>query len=239
MSNQLTKTTTSIDNFKNEIEYLSEVSDYLVKNKLVPGGVKPHEISLIVNTGKELGMNPITSVNNINIIQGRVCLQASVIPALLASKGIHIDVIKDYEPVYEEVKVPIKDSETGMPLIGEDGSIKYYRDDNGNILTKKKIVDRVTTVKFIRNIPNVGVTERECSFSWSMAADAGWTTKSNWQKMPAYMMMARAISRGARLYAADAINSMYDNYEMIDAFVEDNNITVTEEGEVFVNQAEA
>lgn len=226
-------TNNSLEVFKSDVEYLSEVSNYLVQNKLVPSGIKPHEISLIVSTGKELGMNPITSVNNIDIIQGRVCIQAKVIPALLASKGVYIDVIKDYEPVIEKVKVPMKDPDTGKVLTNDDGSIRFYKNEDGTIVTKDKIVDYVTELEFIRNIKHIGLTRRRCVFKWSMAVSSNWHIKDNWQKMPAYMMMARCISRGARLYAADAINSMYDNYEMIDAFVDDSSIIITEDGDVY------
>jgi hypothetical protein len=238
MSKELANTNTALDNFKDEVAYLSEVSTYLVENKLVPSGVKPHEISLIVNIGKELGMSPITSVNSITIIQGRACLNASVIPALLASKGVHIDVIKDYDPVIEKVKVPMRDPSTKEPLKDENGNLKFYKDDSGEYIYKDKIVDRVTTIILTRNIPGVGVMKRECSFKWSMAEDAGWTSKQNWKKLPAYMMMARCVTRAARLYAGDAINSMYDNYEMIDTFVDNDNIVVTEEGEIYGTQSE-
>jgi hypothetical protein len=53
--------------------------------------------------------------------------------------------------------------------------------------------------------------------------------------MPAYMMMARCVSRGARLYASEAINGMYDSYEMMDAFVDNKQVTISDEGEIYLN----
>lgn len=229
----------SVSSVKSQVEELSEICSYLIENKLVPSGITPAQLTMMVNTGRELGMNPITAVNSIDIIQGRLSLQARIIPALLAQKGVYINVLEDYQPIYEEVSVPMKDPETKEVITDEDGKIKFYKDENGEVLKRKKIVDRITTVEFTRIFPN-GITRvGEISFTWSMAKDAGWDTKPNWQKMPAYMMMARAISRGARIYASDCIHGMYDNYEIMDAFVDDNDIEVTEEGEVYYTEQEA
>jgi hypothetical protein len=221
-----------LTNFEQNISDLKEISKYLVDNKLVPSGIKPHEIQLVVNTGKVLGMEPITAVNSIDIIQGRVALQSKIIPALLAQKGAYINVLKDYEPIIEKVPVPMKNKETGEVITDENGNIKFYRDENGDVLYKDKIVDYITEIEFIRYLPNGEVLRRNAHFKWSYAVKAGWSNKENWVKMPVYMMMARCISRGARLYESHCINGMYDTYEMIDAFDEHNNSMLTEEGEI-------
>lgn len=89
--------------------------------------------------------------------------------------------------------------------------------------------DFVTTIEFYRG----KVTDR-CSFNWSDAVRAGWTTKDNWVKMPKHMMYARCLALGAQRIAPDKILGLYTVEEMVDV-TNAPGVSINEEGEVTIN----
>lgn len=213
-------------------QQFNEISEYLTSNNLLPQSVEKEHIPLIIALGNKLGLDHVSSIHAIEMVKGNPSIKSKVIPALLAKHGVYIDVIKDYEPIIEKKPVPIKNKETGEIETDDQGRIKFYKNEDGSTVTKDKILDYVTEIEFIKHVPNIGVIKRTCKFKWSWAELAGWTTKSNWQKMPAYMMMARCLVRGTRLYASEAINSMYDELENYDVYVDGDDFQITEDGDI-------
>lgn len=55
-------------------------------------------------------------------------------------------------------------------------------------------------------------------YTWEDATKAGLVSKSNWQKFPKDMLFARAITRGARMYANQAFANqpVYERDEIVD-----------------------
>ncbi len=160
----------------------------LIDSKLIPSTLKtPDAVVAVILQGRELGFGPITSVNNINNIQGKPTLGVHAIAAKLAQAGLTYQLIKDYEP---ETKTDAEGKET--------------------------IVDRVTTFRFFR-MWNGRVIENDVSYRWSEATKAGYTIKDNWLKMPRIMMRTRALTVGARLVAPEAILGLYETSELADA----------------------
>ena len=160
----------------------------LIDSKLIPSTLKtPDAVVAVILQGRELGFGPITSVNNINNIQGKPTLGVHAIAAKLAQAGLTYQLIKDYEP---ETKTDAEGKET--------------------------IVDRVTTFRFFRMWKG-RVIENDVSYRWSEATKAGYTTKDNWVKMPRIMMRTRALTVGARLVAPEAILGLYETSELADA----------------------
>lgn len=183
-------------NLSQNVTQIRETAEYLNVSNLIPGSfkdkaghVKLDQVILAINAGARIGLDPIASVNSIDIIDGRVCIQSRMLTGLLASKGIAIEIIKDYEPVIKKTKSVrmVKDAEGNpTPMIDEiTGHIKYYLDHDGLPLEKEKIVDLVSTLRFTRDYGgNVGVKSTEVSVYWSDVQKAGWDTKSNWTKLP-------------------------------------------------------
>jgi hypothetical protein len=219
-----TKKSTEITHPSSVEKAFSTINE-LINKSLVPKSIRTVEEGVqIIKMGYSLGMDEMTALNSLEFIQGNLAIKSKIIPGLLAKKGVAIQIIKDFEIEYEEKQMPVKkyiqDPKTGevkvatvndkeLYILNEDGTIKME--------TVKVPVDRVTTVKFIRYFPELNQTiENLVSFRWSMAKSAGWDTKANWKANPAYMMMARCISRGARLCASDIIGGLYDNYELQD-----------------------
>ena len=201
---------------KNDLELGFEKANFLIEKKLAPAAFnKPEQLLLVIKMGEGLGMDPIQSINSIDLIQGQLAIKAKMIPGLLAKHGIAIEVLKDYEPIYKETPVYMKDDKGGF-MKDESGQFIYHKDpETGKTLYKQEPTgDFITTVRFKRHFPNIGVVTNDASFKWSMAVSAEWHLKSNWKKMPEYMMMARCITRGARIAAADIMGGLYDNYEV-------------------------
>lgn len=60
-------------------------------------------------------------------------------------------------------------------------------------------------------------------FTWEDATAAGLTNKSNWKTYPKDMLFARAVTRGARMYASQAFanNPIYERDEISEAGIVD------------------
>ena len=57
----------------------------MIDKNLIPAGIKKAEdVVVIVNKGAQLGMDPLTAVNSMHLIQGNVALKSSVIPSASA-----------------------------------------------------------------------------------------------------------------------------------------------------------
>jgi hypothetical protein len=165
------------DGLPEVIQDLEIASKYLLDNNLVPAGIKPSDVRLILARGMALNMDAITAISSIDIIGGKPSLQAKVIPALLSQHNVYLEVLKDYDPIYETKTFPKKDKETGEVLEDENGNTIYYTNPDGSILTKEIEIDRITEVKFIRFLPNGEKIENTCKFLFSWAKLAGWVTK--------------------------------------------------------------
>jgi hypothetical protein len=185
------------------LEGLFNQAEFLINKKMVPATIKrPQDVVNIIQIGETLGMNPSTALNSIDMIQGNAAIKAKIIPGLLAKNGIAVKVIKDYEPIIEQKKIPMKDKD-GKYMKDSEGNFKFYTNPDGSLMYKDEIIDRITTVQFKRHFPHIGIVDNEIEFRWSDAVDAGWDSKPNWKKMPRYMMMARCMTRGARIVASE------------------------------------
>lgn len=196
----------------------------MIDKNLIPSGIKkPEDVVVIVNMGNQLGMDPITAVNSMHLIQGNVALKSSVIPGLLAKAGVGVELIKDMEPVMKRTPAYMKDKDGKMMGADEDGNFKYYKDPDGNVAYKEEqvVVDGhpefVTTIRFYRYFKDMDKTiSSDYSFYWSDAVAAKWVSKDNWKKLPRFMMYARCVVRGARGVASDVIGGLYDTHEVVE-----------------------
>lgn len=92
---------TKLDNF-GSVEEMSKYAATLIESKLVPKSLStPEKVITVILQGKELGFDPVTSLNNIHNIQGRATLSVHAIAALLKKAGISYKLIKDAETVGE------------------------------------------------------------------------------------------------------------------------------------------
>lgn len=177
------------------------VADSMIDGGLVPKSFAgdPGAVISAVEMGLELGLGAWTSLNNIIVISGKATLTLNAMLSLARSKGILINVVKDYDLIPIEVK-----------------------DKDGKVV---KRVDRGTTVVITRGediyspsgkLLDSRISEYTYTKYWSEASKAELTGKDNWKKMPRLMLRARAISEALRLYAADVLLGMYETSEIGD-----------------------
>lgn len=81
-----------------DISLSTSVED-LIKSEGLPKGVDSREkFLLIAQYGRELGWDPMTSVNSISLIRGKMTIASSMLGALLKKNGYEYIWLKDHEP---------------------------------------------------------------------------------------------------------------------------------------------
>lgn len=198
---------------------LSKAAEFLIAENLIPKRKVPYTVSEVMTMlayGKQLNMDPITAVNALEFIEGNLSMKSRMIAGVLARAGVAIRLVKDYEPIYEEVPVTIKGAD-GKPLVDEEGRFSYYKNPDGSTFYKKQEVDRETVIEFIRYFDSLGtIVTNQMTYKLSYAKKAELADKSNWIKNVPYMMFARCLSRGARAFASDVVFGLYDDLEVRD-----------------------
>jgi len=108
------------DNFTT-MEDMTVFANTLIKSNVLPPNYKTTEsVIATVIQGKELGLKAMTALQNIHFISGKPTLGINAISALIKSKGVDSQVIKDCEPLLnKEGKV-----------VDYITTIKFYRFSN-------------------------------------------------------------------------------------------------------------
>lgn len=235
MATKSNTTNTTISRFKSA----EEQAAYLMGNGMVPPSYKTKaQVVRAILLGENLNMTPDNAVRLIDIIGGNPSLQSKTLAGLMTGAGISIEVIQDWEPIYEHQPVYVL-GEDGMAVFDENDQIRVRKDENGNPLKRTIEVDRVTKLRFKRYYPHIGVVATDVEFRRSDAIAADWINKDTWVKMPRFLAMARCISRGSRLIGSDITLALYSTEEMIEFSdtTKDGIIPVlTEEGEVILEE---
>lgn len=211
----------------NTTQDMFDMATYLIDKKLVPSSIKkPEDVVAIINMGRHIGMEPQVALNSMHLIQGNIAIKSSVIPGLLATAGIAVELIKDYEPVMVSKPQFLKGEDGKTLPPDKDGNFKYYRNPDGSVAHKDEQVrfgpnneylEYVTTIRFHRFYKEMNKTiSSDYSFYWSDAHAAGWTSKPNWKSLPRFMMYARCVVRGARGVGSDVIGGLYDTHEVVE-----------------------
>jgi hypothetical protein len=76
------------DNLKlQEISLTTTVEDLLASGSLPPGINTKEKIMTITQYGKELGMTPMTAINSISLVSGRMVISSKILGSMLKAKG--------------------------------------------------------------------------------------------------------------------------------------------------------
>jgi len=90
----------------NDIGDMMGFAETLIKSKMLPPAYNtPEKVVAAVTQGKELGFDPMTSLSNLHVIQGKPTLSVHAIAALLARAGIVWKIVKDCESIEKDGKV--------------------------------------------------------------------------------------------------------------------------------------
>lgn len=178
----------------------------LIDSKKLPGHIKTVEEAFTISQmGKELGFPTMQAFHYIIPIQGRLSLSAKALGALLRKGNVKYITKEDGMYVYPD---------------GTTDSIAPRADGT-------KPIDRRTTIEFYRD----DMTETT-SFTWKDAIDQGLSTKDNWKRMPKEMLFARCLSKGANRIGPDLLLGLYTVEEMVDTFLNENQVKRNEDGSV-------
>ena len=176
------------------------IAEKMIEGQMIPSSFStPESVISVVEMGIELGLGPWAALNNLITIQGKVTLTLNAMLSIARSKGVLINVTKDYEltPIEVRTKEGLKKGYDRATVVvitrGED-----IYSPSGKLLDSR--IGEYTYTKF-----------------WSEAVKAELTQKDNWKRMPRQMLRARAITEALRLYAADIILGMYESTEIGDA----------------------
>lgn len=226
------------------LDELQTFGERIAKSGLTPLK-EGKDIVAAVLYGREIGLSPMVSVNNIYPINGKGTLSVHIINALLQRSGVVVEVIRNYEPCVpialkgEDGKAIIFD--TNGKEIQRDEKGQIPKDDKGNPLGKpfilregfvdetlkdhevrsNQIINYKTVLRFTRQLKQPFGPPRdqiiESSYSIAEARQAGLADKDNWKNYAKQMTLNRALAFGGRLIAADILMGMYETSELADA----------------------
>jgi hypothetical protein len=161
----MSDTTAVVQYDPNQSIAIQKVSQGLFKSGLFPNTKNEFGAFAIVQYGHELGIPPMMSLKNINIISGQLACNAQLMLFLAQSKGARYEVLEE--------------------------------------------TDRGAKIRFSRN----GATYT-AEFSENDAKAAGLLGKDNWKKYPKDMYFWRAVAKGVRRIAPDAVMGLYTAEEI-------------------------
>lgn len=97
-----TQESVKLENFQN-IKELTAWADTIIEGGLLPDAIDtPEQVITIVQQGKELGLSPLTALNNIHVIAGRPVISSAMLGALLKRQGVEWIIKEDYVYFGEE-----------------------------------------------------------------------------------------------------------------------------------------
>lgn len=144
---------------------LQKVAEGLHKSGLYPNLKSPAGAYAVVQYGYELGLGPMTSLQNINLIQGKPAANGQTMLSLAMSRGV---TFKVEEETHETCTILFK---------------------RGNM-------------------------EYRSTFTVEDAKRAGLAGKDNWKKWPSEMLYWRAVAKGVRRIAPEAVMGLYTPDEL-------------------------
>lgn len=207
--NELQKINESIE--RKDYNEIIDQFQKIINSGLLPASIEtPEQAYVIMQKGKELGFNSLSSFDAIDVIIGKTTLKPKFKLALALKTGkVWTKTIKDWEPIYDEAK-KIVDFETC--IIGY--RVMDATDSNGNSI----------------------INEEKVSYKWSEASKMGLSGKDNWRKQPNVMAYWRCLSKLLDRIAPDLTGGLYTTDEL--AEVANIKHTVTEDGNVTIVNSE-
>lgn len=235
-NNQLTKAS---DNLPASVSLTAQLNlaDRIAKSGMTPYRTKEAVLSIMLY-GKELGLGIMTSLNNMHFIDGKVGLGVHLITGKLLGGGVTYDCIEDYVRVYRYMDIESRETISQQELDKLDSStykIVGFSGDNAarvkqkeeylnkyqglRILAKdESFVDYRTTILFKRvmQLGNETIVKEHRETLYQSQVPDSFFKKANWKNHTPLMLRNRPLVTGARFFASDLINGLYDTTELLD-----------------------
>lgn len=87
MSEEIVGTELAVNSHAMTIDAVMKYADVFVRSKRFANDTDVYQASVKIQAGKELGLQPIQSMNNIVIVNGRITLGAALVGALIKASG--------------------------------------------------------------------------------------------------------------------------------------------------------
>ena len=193
---------TKLEGFSN-VEEMKKWAETIIESGLLPTSItEPEQVITLVQTGKELGLTPLTALNNLHVIAGRPVISSSMLGALLKRRNIEWIIEEDFARVTH----------------GEGDEASVDRRTTYKFFWKSKVTEKVM--------------EATHSVSWRQLEIAGYTEKQNYSKYPKEMMRARCLSSAVRALFPEVLMGLYSDIELNDIpGAENYDVAITEEGD--------
>lgn len=205
----------------NEYENVGQMlaaAQVIIDSGIAPNNfTEPEQIVGIMKYGNELGINMMTALNNIHMIQGRPTLGVHVITAQLKRHGIEYQLLEDY---------------VGVEMGGQTDARTTFRFIDHVLLDRYKAelelygkMPEAAQAMYLPILENLrqGIV-KDVSYYWSQAVGASLHLKDNWQKDPRNMMRVRCLSAGARMVKPEALLGFYETTELAEALDSEEDI---------------
>ena len=120
-----------LTNFQDSSEALAFSKHLILSGVLPKAYTKPETVLLAMQMGKEIGLNAVSSIFGIDIIQDKPALSGKLMASLVWASGCAIKTVKDFEPIYSEGENP--------EIIDYQTVIKFYRPYLNGILLEEDV----------------------------------------------------------------------------------------------------
>jgi hypothetical protein len=206
------------------LEDLLAGAQKLIDGGLACGHATPEAVLGVVKYGAEIGMNTMTALNNIHMVQGKPTLGVHAIAAQIKKYGVAWEVVYNYEGESDgDVVTTIKFTDLGM--------LEKYKQELEYCSTTLKGKASDLYMAQVQDALE-GKISQEFSYRWSDATQAGLTSKSNWNNHPKTMLFNRCLTLGGRAFKPEALLGLYETMEY--AEVKNVEAELEEEGHVVV-----
>lgn len=223
-----TQESNAIQNITQNNEFLAkrDIYEAMVKSGMLPKYIKKAETAFAIDIyGRELGFSTMASFNHIIPIEGTLTLKADAQSALMMKAGVRWKVIYDAAYMFSNGEIlPTKPYGGKKSSDGKSWLIEPTKDKNDKPYVP---YDRITRleVKFLGETHIV-------DYYWSDAKEHGLTTKSNWEKMPRQMMMARCKSKVRTQLVSGVTMGLYTADEIVDSLDKEIKVDRGEDGTI-------
>jgi len=158
----------------------------------------------------------------------------SVITVALMGKELGLGFATAINSIYDIKGKPALSVHLATALARKAGvDFQLIKDFEPVLDANKKIIDRVTTIKFFRFNKSLNkIIENDISYYWKDAVKAGYTTNHSWITKPKNMSRSRCLMEGIRFVASDALLGIsYEASELLDN-IKNSSYEIDNEGNV-------
>lgn len=194
------------------LDKMFEFAEKIAKSDFSPLKKAPDIVNAIL-MGRELGIAPIVSIQNIYPINGRAVLGVHILKGLLLRAGVSYDIIEEYAPQYAYIdsnnvtytSENVESNRDLFEIINPTTDPATFTKGKKQVLRSLVPTDYRTKIKFKRVTENgtLEITRSKLRSDYNHL-----NNKDNWKNSPKDMLLARVMGVGSRDIAADIVGGI-------------------------------